>query len=66
MRPHLDRQAATVRSRVAASGWREFQRVWTACERQISTSAPQRWFTKDDCRVSCYYVYLWDSDFGPA
>ena len=44
----------------------EFQRVWTAYERQTSTGTPRWWFTTDDRRVSCYYFYLWDLDFGPA
>jgi hypothetical protein len=67
MRPYLDRQAATGRSGVAAIGVaQEFQRVWTAYERQTSAGAPQWSFTKDDRRVSCYYFYLWDCDFGPA
>jgi hypothetical protein len=26
----------------------------------------QWWFTKADRRVSVYYFYLWDVDFGPA
>jgi hypothetical protein len=52
---------------VAAIGVaQEFQRVWTAYERQTSTGTPQWWFTKDDRRVSCYYFYLYDLDFGPA
>jgi len=67
MRPHLDRQAATGRSGVAAIGVaQEFQRVWSAYERQTPTGAAQWWFTKADRRVSCYYFYLWDVDFGPA
>src|SRR6185312_7158102 len=52
---------------VAAIGVaQEFQRVWTAYERQTSTGTTRWWFTKDDRRVSCYYFYLWDLDFGPA
>jgi hypothetical protein len=67
MRPHLNRQAATGRSGGAAIGVaQEFQRVWTAYERHSPTGAAQWWFTKDDRRVSCYYFYLWDVDFGPA
>src|SRR6266516_2658752 len=67
MRPHLDRQAGTVRSGVAAIGVaQEFQRVWTAYERPTRTGARQFSFTKADRRVSCYYFYLWDDDFGPA
>jgi hypothetical protein len=30
------------------------------------TGTPQWWFTKADRRVTCYYFYLWDVDFGPA
>jgi hypothetical protein len=67
MRPHLDRQAATGRSGGAAIGVaQEFQRVWTAYERPTRTGARQFSFTKADRRVSCYYFYLWDDDFGPA
>jgi hypothetical protein len=67
MRPHLDRQAATGCSGVAAIGVaQEFQRVWSAYERQGPTGACQWWFTKADRRVSCYYFYLWDIDVGPA
>ena len=44
----------------------EFQRIWTAYERQTPTGAVQWWFTKADRRVSVYYFYLWDADFGPA
>ncbi len=67
MRPHLDRQAATGRSGVAAIGVaQESQRVWSACQRTTTTGAPQFAFTKADRRVSCYYFYLWDADFGPA
>jgi hypothetical protein len=67
MRPHLARQAATGRSGVAAVGVaQEFQRVWTAYERPTRTGAAQYCFTKADRRVTCYYFYLWDADFGPA
>src|SRR6266540_2435417 len=67
MRPHLARQAATGRSGVAAVGVaQEFQRVWTAYQRQTQTGAAQFSFTKADRRVTCYYFYLWDADFGPA
>ena len=61
--------------RAAVSGWpqvvavgvaQEFQRVWTAYRRETSTAAPQFSFAKADRRVTCYYFYLWDEDFGPA
>ena len=44
----------------------EFQRVWSAYQRDTKTAAPQYTFAKADRRVTCYYFYLWDEDFGPA
>jgi hypothetical protein len=67
MTPHLRGQAATGCSGVAAIGVaQEFQRVWTASEGQTSTGTPRWSFFKADRRVTCYYFYLWDADFGPA
>jgi hypothetical protein len=67
MGPHLRRQAATGRSGVAAIGVaQEFQRVWAATEGKTSTGTPRWSFFKADRRVTCYYFYLWDTDFGPA
>lgn len=67
MAPHLDRQAASGRSGVAAIGVaQEFQRVWSASQRETSTGAPQFSFAKADRRVTCYYFYVWDLDFGPG
>ncbi len=67
MRPFLARQAATGRSGVAAIGVaQEFQRVWTGYRRQTSGGAPQFGFVTADRRVTCYYFYLWDENFGPA
>jgi len=67
MRPYLNQQAATGRSGVAAIGVaQEFQRVWTAYQRDTRTAAPQFTFAKADRRVTCYYFYLWDEGFGPA
>jgi hypothetical protein len=67
MGPYLKQAAASGRSQVAAIGVaQEFQRVWTACRRDTKTAAPQYTFTKADRRVTCYYFYLWDADFGPA
>ena len=67
MQPHLARQASTGRSGVAAIGVaQEFQRVWTASEGKTSTGTPRWSFFKADRRVTCYYFYLWDADFGPA
>jgi hypothetical protein len=67
MQPHLARQANTGRPGVAAIGVaQEFQRVWTAYEGKTSTGTPRWSFVKTDRRVTCYYFYLWDEDFGPA
>src|SRR5580704_12125596 len=67
MAPNLKQAAATGRSQVAAIGVaQEFQRVWTAYQRDTKTAAPQYTFTKADRRVTCYYFYLWDENSGPA
>src|SRR5262245_28352690 len=67
MLPHIEAQAATGRSGVAAIGVsQESQRVWAAYQRDTKTAAPQYTFAKADRRVTCYYFYLWDEDFGPA
>jgi hypothetical protein len=67
MQPHLAAQAATGKSGVAAVGVsQEFQRVWSAYQRDTQTAAPQYTFVKADRRVTCYYFYLWDENFGPA
>jgi hypothetical protein len=67
MAPYLKRAAATGHSQVVAIGVaQEFQRVWAAYQRDTKTAAPQFTFAKADRRVTCYYFYLWDEDFGPA
>jgi hypothetical protein len=67
MQPRIAAQAATGRSGVAAVGVsQEFQRVWSAYQRDTKAAAPQYTFAKADRRVTCYYFYLWDEDFGPA
>jgi hypothetical protein len=67
MQPYLAAQAETGRSGVAAIGVsQEFQRVWAAYQRDTKTAAPQYTFAKADRRVTCYYFYLWDEDFGAA
>jgi hypothetical protein len=67
MQPYLEAQAATGRSGVAAVGVaQEFQRVWAAYQRDTKSAAPQYTFAKADRRVTCYYFYLWDEDFGQA
>jgi hypothetical protein len=68
MRPHLDRAARTGRSQVAAIGVaQEFAVVWTARKRDTNPAkSPQFSFTKERRRVTVYYLYVWDDDFGPA
>ncbi|CAN5764810.1 hypothetical protein BH20ACT6_BH20ACT6_10290 [soil metagenome] len=68
MRPHLLRAAATGRSQVAAIGVaQEFAPVFTGTQRERADGAvPWFSFAKADRRVTCYYFYLWDEDFGPA
>ena len=44
----------------------EYQNVFAATQRERSNSVPWFSFTKADRRVSCFYFYLWDVDFGPA
>jgi hypothetical protein len=67
MRPYLARQAATGRSGVAAIGTaQEFQNVFAASQRAGHNGIPWFSFTKADRRVTCFYFYVWDTDFGPA
>ena len=67
MRPYLARQAATGRSGVAAIGVaQEYANVFTGTQRDAPNGIPWFSFAKADRRVTCYYFYLWDDDFGPA
>jgi len=67
MRPYLARQAATGRCGVAAIGTaQEFQNVFAASQRTGHHGIPWFSFTKADRRVTCFYFYVWDTDFGPA
>jgi hypothetical protein len=67
MRPYLERQAATGLPGVAAIGVaQEYQNVFAASERAQHGSAVMFTFRKADRRVTCFYFYLWDLDFGPA
>ena len=70
MRPYVQRQAATGRSGVAAIGVaQEYQNVFAASQREDrGWSGHQVWysFRKADRRVTCFYFYLWDTDFGPS
>jgi hypothetical protein len=67
MQPYLVRQARTGRSGVAAIGVaQEFQNVFAATKRMGHNGIPWFSFTKADRRVTCFYFYVWDADFGPA
>jgi hypothetical protein len=67
MRPHLAAQAATGRSGVAAIGVaQEYASVFTGTARESSNGIPWFAFIKAQRRVTCFYFYLWDVDFGPA
>ena len=68
MRRHLAAQEATGRSGVAAVGVaQEFQEdVFAATVQGAAGAAPWFSFYKADRRVTCFYFYLWDEDFGPA
>ncbi|GBE68242.1 hypothetical protein MFM001_47040 [Mycobacterium sp. MFM001] len=66
MRPYLSRQAASGRAGVAAIGVaQEFAPVFTATK---TGQAKSVWFSfaMSQRRVTCYYFYVWDEDFGPA
>jgi hypothetical protein len=66
MRPYLARQANTGRAGVAAIGVaQEFAPVFTATKKQRGKTV---WFSYAVAqrRVSCYYFYVRDDDFGPA
>jgi hypothetical protein len=67
MQRYLDRQAATGRPGVAAIGVaQEFAMVFTPSRRDTPNGSPWFSFAKAHRRVSCYYFYLWDAEFGPA
>ena len=66
MAPYLDAAAGSGRSQVAAIGCaQEFQLVWTARKRDTDPGGcPQFSFTKEQRRVSVFYVYIWDTTMG--
>jgi hypothetical protein len=68
MAPYLDAAAASGRSQVAAIGCaQEFQLVWTARKHDTDPGGcPQFSFTKEQRRVSVFYVYIWDAQMGPG
>ena len=66
MAPYLEEAAASGRSQVAAVGCaQEYQLVWTARKRDTDPGKPPQFsFTKEQRRVSVFYVYIWDSEMG--
>ena len=67
MRRYLARQAATGRAGVAAIGVaQEFAPVFTGTKKTGPGGAVWFAFTKANRRVTCYYFYVFDDDFGPA
>jgi hypothetical protein len=68
MKPLLARLETSGRSGVAGIGWaQEFQRVATCTVTAARNGgAPHFGWGKSERRVTCYYIYVWDEDFGPA
>ena len=70
MRPYLDQLARTGRTGVAAIGVaQEFQRVFTGTTYhgdEGGGGVPRFGYAKADRRVTAYYFYLVDEEFGPA
>jgi hypothetical protein len=67
VRPLLEAAEAAGRSRVVAIGVaQEYQRVFSASKGETGQGAVWSDFYKADRRVTCYYFYVWDQDFGPG
>ena len=68
MAPYLQAAAAAGRSQVVAVGCaQEFQLVWTARKRDTDPArCPQFSFTREQRRVSVFYVYIFDTQMGPG
>ena len=68
MAPYLEAAASAGRSQVVAVGCaQEFQRVRTARKRDTDPGmCPQFSFTKEQRRVSVFYVYIFDEQMGPG
>src|SRR6266496_2057232 len=66
MAPYLEAAAAAGRSQVVAVGCaQEFQLVWTARKRATDPGGcPQFSFTKEQRRVSVFYIYIFDEQMG--
>ena len=70
MRPYLEAAEASGRPGVVAVGVaQEFQRVFSGYDRGRADGQPgppRYGFEKAERRVSCYYFYMWDAEFGPG
>jgi len=68
MAPYLEAAAVAGRSQVVAVGCaQEFQLVWTARKRDTDPGGcPQFSFTKEQRRVSVFYIYIFDERMGPG
>ena len=68
MAPYLDAARCAGRSMVVAVGRaQEYAQVWTATKRDTDPGkCPQFTFTKQQRRVSVFYVYIWDTTMGPG
>jgi hypothetical protein len=68
MRPYLEAAQAAGQPGVVAVGVvQEFQRVFNGYRRNTDKPGAVCYgFEKADRRVSCYYFYVWDADFGPG
>lgn len=65
IRPYLD--AATAPGVVAIGMAQEFQSVFTGHDLAAGQPGPPRYsFAKADRRVSVFYFYVWDAEFGPG
>jgi hypothetical protein len=51
---------------VAIGTAQEFQKVFTGYKRPTPSGLPQFSFDKADRRVSCFYFYIFDDEFGPC
>lgn len=67
MRPYLRAQAARGTSGLVAIGVaQEYQNVFSSARKESRTGVPMFSFFKADRRVTCFYFYLWDEQFGPG
>src|SRR6266496_171557 len=68
MAPYLDAARAAGRSMVVAVGTaQEYAQVWTATKRESDAGGfPQFSFTRQQRRVSVFYIYIYDTQVGPG